>query len=361
MKLFKFILLLILSFIFFNSNDLHANQVSKEDAYKAIVKIKTFRLDEYFLLSSSSQGSGAIISEDGIILTNHHVISRKDPLSGEELDTSFIICLTETTNKEPVCKYTADLISSNEDLDIALLKINTIDGYSEKEKFPYLPLNSDDNTSNNDQINILGYPSIGGETITITQGIISGQEEKYNKKWIKTDAVMSFGVSGGVAIDEAGGVIGVATRAHSDLVASLGYIINIISCNDWINNNLNKSPKTNNLRQRTVDLVKKMIDSKNSNEFIDLNLGFQITKPNDWIFSFEDETYLTIESSDNDGGYIEISQDIFPKEVNINSVEYIYNFTIYPFSDLFTFVRNEEATIGAKPARKTLISFEGQN
>ncbi len=69
-----------------------------------------------------------------------------------------------------------------------------------------------------DHVNIYGFPSIGGETITYTDGNISGftsEDQVGDRAWIKTDATISGGNSGGLAADDDGHIIGVPTQVSS--------------------------------------------------------------------------------------------------------------------------------------------------
>lgn len=342
----------------------NTSDLPKSDVYKAIVKIKSFTLNIDNELTLFSSGSGAIINSSGIVLTNHHVIALEDNFDDTERESSYIICLTEEISKEPDCSYTGQLIASNKEMDIALLKINNVAGYSNKSSFPYLDLNTTDTAAVSNEITVLGYPSIGGDTITITKGIISGKESKYNKSWIKTDAVVSYGNSGGAAIDASGKMVGITSSSHSDLLGSLGYIINIVSINDWINSNKIKNTQTNSLADRTIDLVKRVINYKNSsnNRFDNDSPRFSITKPNDWNFTYEYENALVIgKNSDDDGGAVGIGLVQFPYVVDISAVEgkIKRDLSIVGMNSMASILKNEDVVINGKKAKKFMLSAAG--
>jgi S1-C subfamily serine protease len=340
---------------------LDVSDLPKADAHKAIVKINSYALNSDYELTLFSSGSGVIINSQGLVLTNHHVAILEDDYDNSERDTSYIVCLTEDISQEPECKYTAKLIASDDNLDIALLKIENITGYSNKNSFSFLNLNASDTTSVNDEITAMGYPAIGGDTITITKGVISGKESKYNKNWLKTDAVISYGSSGGAAIDTEARIVGITSSSHSDTLGSLGYIINVSSLNDWIDSNRNKNPRINSLTSPTIELAKKIINYKNSNEFINTNPGFKITKPAEWDFTFEDETILGIDkSSDDDGGAVVISNFKFPYVIDTDIVAgNIYrNFSF--LISMASIIKNEDVSINGVTAKKVIISAAGQ-
>lgn len=337
------------------------SDLPKADAYKAIVEIKSFVLNPDYELSLFGSGSGVIIDPSGIVLTNHHVVTSKDDFDNTEKEVSYIICLTEDIAQKADCKYTGRLIASDKDLDIALLKINNIAGLGGKNSFSYLDLNSNDATEINNEITALGYPAIGGDTITITKGVISGKENKYNKDWLKTDAVISYGSSGGAAIDVSGKVIGITSSSHSDRRGSLGYIINITSLNGWISANKGKAAQSSSLISRTELLAKKVISLKNSNEFINNIPAYKITKPSDWDFMHEDETLLFINKEDDDGGgVIIISVSNFPYAIDTGIVEGSIKKDLLFLISMASIMKNENATINGREAKKVIISAIGK-
>lgn len=337
------------------------SDLPKVDAYKAIVKVNSYALNEDNELENFSSGSGVMINSSGMILTNHHVTISEDDFDGTERDSAYIICLTEEIDREPECKYTAKLIASDKDLDVALLKIENISGYSNKSVFSFLNLNTTDSTSVNDEVVTLGYPTIGGSTITITKGVISGKETKYNKSWLKTDAIISYGSSGGAAIDSKAGIIGITSESHSDTLGSLGYIINAVSLNNWVNSNIGKSPRISSLNTKTEEFAKKTFNIKNSNDFINNSPAYQITKSLDWDFTHEDETGLIIDkNSDDAGGFVVITANQFPYNIDANIVEAVIKRELSTLISMGSIIKNEDVNINGRSAKKVLISLAGQ-
>jgi hypothetical protein len=83
---------------------------------------------------------------------------------------------------------------------------------------PYVELGDSDQIEIGTKLRILGYPGIGGETITFTEGAVSGFTQERGvegRAWIKTDATIAGGNSGGMAVNPSGKLIGVPTRASS--------------------------------------------------------------------------------------------------------------------------------------------------
>ena len=167
-------------------------------------------------------GSGTIISPDGLILTNAHVAS---PASQGDFDyepDALIISLLEDESKPPRETYLAELLAVDGFLDLAVIKIaTTLDGSSVNTadlNFDYVELGNSDEAHLGDTINIFGFPGIGGGTITFTKGSVSGFSSENpigDRAWIKTDATIAGGNSGGLGANDLGQIIGVPTIASS--------------------------------------------------------------------------------------------------------------------------------------------------
>jgi serine protease Do len=183
----------------------------------SLVKIESG--DVYYL----PWGSGTIISADGLILTNCHVA---DPLRfgfppDQVPDYNYLgIGLTVRSDQPPQLAYLAEVAQADPVLDLAVLRIvSKTDGTPvrpESLNLPYVERGDSDAIDVGDELNIFGYPGIGGETVTFTTGVVSGfslDASIAGRAWIKTDASISGGNSGGTAVDVDGLLVGVPTRA----------------------------------------------------------------------------------------------------------------------------------------------------
>jgi serine protease Do len=168
-------------------------------------------------------GSGTIISPDGLILTNCHVA---DPLGyGTPPDQvpafDYLgVNLTVRSDQPPQPAYLAEVVAADPGLDLAIIRITRNLDQSlvsrDRLNLPYVELGDSDSVEVGDELNIFGYPGIGGETITFTKGVVSGfslDAAIEGRAWIKTDATIAGGNSGGTAVSESGVLVGVPTRA----------------------------------------------------------------------------------------------------------------------------------------------------
>ena len=159
-------------------------------------------------------GSGSIISADGLILTNAHVV---DDRYGDYTDLG--ISVMENTDSPPRLIYLAEIAAVDYGLDLAVIRIVAdLGGNPVSPDLPFVTLGNSDAIEIGDSLQILGYPGIGGETITFTEGAVSGftsDRSVEGRAWIKTDATIAGGNSGGLGANALGELIGVPTRASS--------------------------------------------------------------------------------------------------------------------------------------------------
>jgi S1-C subfamily serine protease len=160
-------------------------------------------------------GSGSLISADGLILTNAHVVEVDQVCPYDTIG----VAVLGRSDQPPELLYIADLLVIDPALDLAVVKIAAdLDGAAVQVDLPYLGLGDSQAVGLGDQLRVLGYPGIGGDTITLTSGTVSGFTEERDvegRAWIKTDAAISGGNSGGSAVDADGNLVGVPTIAGS--------------------------------------------------------------------------------------------------------------------------------------------------
>jgi S1-C subfamily serine protease len=151
-------------------------------------------------------GSGVIISPDGYIITNYHVI-----------ENSTEVIVTTNDNKE----YEAEIIGYDEVYDIAVLKINS------DLNLDYVFFGDSDSTLVGEWVLAVGNPY--NLNSTVTAGIISSKSrdlneyDQKNQSFIQTDAAVNFGNSGGALVNTKGELIGINTLIQSMTGGYVGY------------------------------------------------------------------------------------------------------------------------------------------
>ncbi|KGN70044.1 Do family serine endopeptidase [Porphyromonas sp. COT-239 OH1446] len=149
-------------------------------------------------------GSGVIISEDGYIITNNHVI-----------DNSQEISVTLNDNRT----FTAKLIGTDADSDIALLKV-------EGKNLPTIPFGNSDALRLGEWVLAVGNPF--NLNSTVTAGIVSAKSRSAGGRnrveaFIQTDAAINSGNSGGALVNASGELVGINTMIYSDTGNFAGY------------------------------------------------------------------------------------------------------------------------------------------
>lgn len=171
-----------------------ANAVRR--AAPAVVNIYSLSIDQRQPLGNSALqglGSGVIMSGEGYILTNFHVIKQADQI---------VVALQDGR------KFTAEVVGSDPETDLSVIKI-------EGDNLPIIPLSLSTPAEVGDVVLAIGNPYNLGQTIT--QGIISatgrnGLSSGY-LDFLQTDAAINAGNSGGALIDTNGSLIGINTAA----------------------------------------------------------------------------------------------------------------------------------------------------
>jgi S1-C subfamily serine protease len=164
-----------------------------------------------------------LVSEQGYVLTNFHVIGDPDTGQFYNKEKWALVGLNwSDPAAAPDTYYQAEVVDHNRRLDLALLHIVALESGSplpENLTFPFLPLGDSDALKIGDPIAVIGYPGLGGDTPTLTRGSVSGflvdERNNLDQGWIKTDAEINPGNSGGMAINAQGELIGVPTQAFT--------------------------------------------------------------------------------------------------------------------------------------------------
>jgi len=189
---------------------------------------------------NGSVGTGSIIREDGLIITNAHIFAKQD---SSKLKSDIAIFLkprrvTGNHKKDLSKKYKGRMVSYNVPLDLALVKMVGIN----------IPLTRVDfaeaeNVGIGDQVYAIGHPEQGG-LWSLTTGVISALRANYGgvpgKDLFQTDASINRGNSGGPLLDEEGVMVGInsmiARQAKDGLtITDVNYSIKSNVAIKWLN------------------------------------------------------------------------------------------------------------------------------
>lgn len=150
----------------------------------------------------TAAGSGVIISSDGYIVTNNHVVDGADELT---------VTLNDNT------EYSARIIGADKTTDLALIKI---DG----KNLPAIAIANSDDVKVGEWVLAVGNPL--GLNNTVTAGIVSAKARQMGEgvsSMIQTDAAINQGNSGGALVNTSGALIGINAMIYSQTGSNIGY------------------------------------------------------------------------------------------------------------------------------------------
>jgi serine protease DegQ len=161
------------------------------------------QLDDMENQPENSLGSGVIVSEDGLILTNHHVIATADQIE---------VALSDGR------KMAAKIVGTDPETDLALIRITA-------HQLPAITFASSEKLNVGDVVLAIGNPFGVGQTVT--QGIVSALGRNHLgintfENFIQTDASINPGNSGGALVDANGDLVGINSAIYSRSGGSMG-------------------------------------------------------------------------------------------------------------------------------------------
>ena len=151
-----------------------------------------------FFGGGSGSGSGVILTNDGYVMTNHHVIDG---------GISIQVILADGQS------YTASVVDSDANLDLAILEIN-----STRTDFPKATLGNYDDITVGEGVLTMGFPYADFliEEVSVSSGIVSAIRFVEGYEYIQTDAAINPGNSGGPLVNLRGEVIGINSWTYYD-------------------------------------------------------------------------------------------------------------------------------------------------
>ena len=180
-----------------------SHPLMRDPFFKRFFRERTPELDEGVGGMKNSLGSGVIVSHEGYILTNNHVVEGADEIE---------VVLTDGR------KAPAQVVGLDPETDLAVIKVKL-------DKLPVIVLGQSEQARVGDAVLAIGNPFGVGQTVTM--GIISalGRNNLHInsfENFIQTDAAINFGNSGGALVDTRGNLIGINTAIYSQSGGSVG-------------------------------------------------------------------------------------------------------------------------------------------
>ena len=176
--------------------------------------IESVQADVVQITTGGGSGSGFILTADGLVVTNEHVVAGADTVG---------VWLTNGR------RYDGDVLERDATADLALVRID------DNDSFDAIPVGNPDAVRMGDEVLALGFPIADriGNSMTVTRGIVSSIRTQAGVDLLQTDAALNPGNSGGPLVNSAGQVIGVNTSRIEDTgdgrpVSNIGFAVSII-------------------------------------------------------------------------------------------------------------------------------------
>lgn len=301
--------------------------VQAEEAYDTSTPISpTVKVRAYESLMNGqivpfSEGSGTLISSDGLILTNAHVVV--DEALDEPLG-AFSICVSHVPTEKPSCRFTASLLRYDETIDLALLKMNPNVLWGDPiVEFPHLSYDAQPTTNNGEAIKTVGFPFNGAQTIAEVPGEIKGFEKINGFNYLKTDADFFPGNSGGTLLGNGGEFIAVPTYVRSNDPNS-GRALDIKEAQQWIDSNEGRQGKNDQPTEQKLIKMWQVCYLFNLDGNIDLESYPQLSMqmPDGWHLDFLNQTEFTSLRKGEFGYFSVLAQPgVFSARFDLNEFE----------------------------------------
>ncbi len=281
-------------------------------AMSPTVKVTSYKKLYNDELVAYGSGSGTVLSADGLVLTNHHVIF--DDYEQKPLD-AFSLCLTLSVQEPPSCRYTAELLADDKNLDLALLKITARDVFGNAvPALAFLQAQEHPDPKEQSSVTVVGYPASGCETITISRGQVSGFEAFNGHRYFKTDTDFDHGSSGGTALDAEGRFVGVPTYIRS-YAENVGYFLDLSEALPWIAAHRADAPQRTNGAAALLSAVLQRLEKANQEHVYTSGVYpfFSVSLPAEWRFvQIESDGFYASEEKKRDGAAFSVFINPYP-------------------------------------------------
>lgn len=172
----------------------------------------------------SCVGTGTLVSADGLILTNAHLVESTETCPSDRI----IVGLSLRPEEPPVPTYVADVLEFSRGLDLAVLRITSfLDGRLIETgalQLPFVELGDSNLVNVDDTVLVVGYPGIENDPVQSSRATITGFTAEANfgeRAWIRTSAEIPGVMSGGGMYDSGGRLIGIPTIAPTRIAGSV--------------------------------------------------------------------------------------------------------------------------------------------
>lgn len=305
MKQYIALALCLLFIVFGGVGITHALSVPAEDAFRGIVRIYTYIDNKDGHLELRDQGNGIVLQANGLVLTTLDTVMYEDQL-GNSLPVAVNICVTDNKNELPTCDYAADIVSKNTDLGLALLQMRSTPA-ARFDQMNYIKQASDDvKVIDGETIYAWGYENGGSGIVDHELGKVSGRKDILGNTVFTVAVDESFQVRAGAMVNEDGELVGLTRTNTANPDASYFEALSYNVIRDWVESHTKTIAAKSSLADR-LDTYLKHADWYDTGRslkenYINLRPHFELTRPSNWVYTYDDETSLDLKNGTNENG-----------------------------------------------------------
>lgn len=199
------------------------DNTEREQVVEDIMQATVFIMQTYEIGTTqaiSCVGSGTLVSQDGLILTNAHLATAMGPCRGERI----VIALPLQLDEPPIPTYTAELQQVDPAYNLAVLQISAgLDGSPIDRaslNLPHVRLGDPSSLLPGNGVLFSGYEDLTATGVSLVEGVITGITAETNGSefaWLRTDASLGGGMSGGGVYTNDGRLVGIMSSAPRNL------------------------------------------------------------------------------------------------------------------------------------------------
>lgn len=262
-------------------------------ASDGIVMLRVFTLDADYNVTESNWTTGVMISKDGLAIAPLNVLMPMSEGLGNPVPAAYVACLVRNGEETMSCSYTAGIVAVDEEKDLALIKV-TAAGDAETETFEYLALPETDTVKPGDQVSVVNYDSYE-KMVYNTPGVVTGRSE--DNAYFHLEGAVENGeeygayIPYGVIVDMQNRLIGFSSQENDEYSADG---LSLASSVEWVNENKSKEADFSDFSDQAAVFAITQENINNSNQFVNNNPGFKISKPDSWKYEYSQEGLISV-------------------------------------------------------------------
>jgi len=289
-----------------------AMALSEGNAYLAAVQIKVYEIDEagYFVLAKT--GTGALIDNNGTLLTSRSLIANP-------ARAAVSVCRPSDLNKKPDCRLAAEVITcgANADFPLCLLRVRTVAGLSEgKNNFLFLKRLNAGWPVVGERLRMINFNS--SEFLETALTYVSGSAAEADFTWLELETAFGAGADGALLVNREGELAALNVDLDEYQSADPRHVLFLPPLNDWFLNMSQASAVAFSEAGRFDDFLRRQSQTRDQAEFSWADPAVRVFRPEHWEWFYPQENQLLALGPQN--GRVQI---VWEKNPDFSDLDYV--------------------------------------